>query len=167
MGCFTSGDQAADTSAVQARACCDGCGLVPGRPARRRAAQDRLDARGGDPRSRPVAAAGDPEEQVERNRRELPRRSDVERTTAERRQPSRKRLAQRRIDAIGGARGRSKPSRSSIGVQGPRHRLTISTNATRRTTLSGHRTSSNLARIGQFTTHIQSHGEQVETKCHQ
>ena len=45
----------------------------------------------------------------------------------------------------------------------PRHRLTISTNATRRTTLSGHRTSSNLARIGQFTTHIQSHGEQVET----
>jgi hypothetical protein len=41
--------------------------------------------------------------------------------------------------------------------------LTISTNATRRTTLSGHRTSSNLARIGQITTHIQSHGEQVET----
>jgi hypothetical protein len=45
----------------------------------------------------------------------------------------------------------------------PRHRLTISTNATRRTTLSGHRTSSNLARIGQITTHIRSLGEQVET----
>jgi hypothetical protein len=53
--------------------------------------------------------------------------------------------------------------RGQVGVQEPRHRLTISTNATRRTTLSGHRTSSNLARIGQFTTHIQSHGEQVET----
>ena len=45
----------------------------------------------------------------------------------------------------------------------PRDRFTISTKATRRTTLSGHRTSSNLARIGQITTHIQSHGEQVET----
>jgi hypothetical protein len=53
--------------------------------------------------------------------------------------------------------------RGQVGIQEPRHRLTISTNATRRTTLSGHRTSSNLARIGQFTTHIQSHGEQVET----
>src|SRR4029077_6255603 len=53
--------------------------------------------------------------------------------------------------------------RGQVGVQEPRHRLTISTNATRRTTLSGHRTSSNLARIGQITTHIRSHGEQVET----
>src|ERR1700757_1559276 len=34
MGCFASGDQAADTSAVQARAGYDGCGLVPGRAAR-------------------------------------------------------------------------------------------------------------------------------------
>ena len=41
--------------------------------------------------------------------------------------------------------------------------MTISTNATRRTTVSGHRTSSNLARIGQITTHIRTYGDQVET----
>ena len=41
--------------------------------------------------------------------------------------------------------------------------MTISTSATRRTRLSGRRTSSNHARIGQISTHIRSHGEQVET----
>src|SRR4051794_3869371 len=58
VGRLASGGEAADAAAVHAGAGGDLGGAVPGRPARPRAAQDRLDAGRGGGRPPPPAAAG-------------------------------------------------------------------------------------------------------------
>jgi hypothetical protein len=164
IGCFASQDedQAAVTSGVQAKACCYGCGLVPGRTRgneQRKTGWMRAEA-ARDPgpwRRRAILghrwnATGESFAD-EAMQRERPQKGDSE-AVSDCRNVGLTPLA---------APDGDQSLRSRAGVQDPEASFDdIHRRDAERTTLSGHGDSSNLARIDQITTQIQFHGEQVE-----